>query len=176
MSPFPITIGPRSSRILLFNLCPLHIMSFGLDIAKSPITLTFQTSSSAKSIWQGLSQDQLHQNVMELKLKTDTPSEIKRFDEHNWLNLKNIADHDHLPISTERRLANNLAFLADGDDGVKTVSAVVLEVAKDPYGSPSLTVRHAVNEVVVKGYAKTLRNIFDLLALCSKRGKSSIFI
>ena len=81
-----------------------------------------------------------------------------------------------MPISTERRLASNLAFLADGDDGVKTVSAVVLEVAKNPVGNPSMIVRHAVNEVVLEGYANTFRIIFDLLALCSRGGKSSVLV
>lgn len=131
--------------------------------------LSVNTSSAPKSIWRGLGHDQFRTNIVALqRASNQVPCNPKIHTRKEWHNPK-IRHHDAsyvLPFEVEQRLADDFAFIAAAEEGVKAVSAVALEERRDPAG---LTIRLAANETVPERVPDTFKKIFNLLGRCAQR-------
>ncbi|MCJ1262668.1 hypothetical protein MMC22_002538 [Lobaria immixta] len=131
--------------------------------------LSVNTSSARKSIWQGVDREQFRTNIVALqRASNQVPCDPKVHTRKEWHNPRIRQDDPSyvLPFEVEQRLADDFAFLAAAEEGVKAVSAVALEESLDPAG---LTVRLAANETVPEHVPDTFKTIFSLLGRCAKR-------
>lgn len=131
--------------------------------------LSVNTSSARKSIWRGVDRDQFRTNIVALqRASNQVPCDPKVHTRKEWRNPRIRQDDPSylLPFEVEQRLADDFAFLAAAEEGVKAVSAVALEESLDPAG---LTIRLAANETVPEHVPDTFKTIFGLLGRCAKR-------
>lgn len=127
------------------------------------------TATARASIWRGLSQATFRNDISTLQQDSnEVPCDPKVHTREEWRNPRIRQDDPSriLPFQVEQRLADDFAFLAAADEGVKAVSAVALEESVDPAG---LVVRLAANETVPKGVPDTFKAMFDLLRQCASK-------
>ncbi|KAK0507435.1 hypothetical protein JMJ35_009958 [Cladonia borealis] len=75
-----------------------------------------------------------------------------------------------LPFDVEQRVADDLAFIAAAEEGVKSISAIALE---QHLGAAGLTIRLAANEIIPKDVPSIFRRLFDLMSQCATDRKFS---
>lgn len=129
--------------------------------------LNVNTSSPGKSIWRGLGRDQFRRNILALqRASNDVPCDPKIHVRNEWHNPRVRYDNPSyvLPFEVEQRLADDFAFIAAAKEGVKAVSAVVVEESLDPAG---LTIRLAANQTLPERVPDTFKVIFNLLQKCA---------
>lgn len=69
-----------------------------------------------------------------------------------------------LPFEVEQRVADDLAFIAAAEEGVKSVSAVALE---QHVGAAGVTIRLAANETIPNDVPSSLRRLLDIMSQCA---------
>ncbi len=129
--------------------------------------LPVQTNSARQSIWRGTNLDTFRTHVVELQdASNKVPSDPEDNSAHLWLAQRtNAVNSVHLlPFQVEQRVADDLAFIAAAEEGVKSVSAVALE---QHVGAAGLTIRLAANETIPKNVPSIFRQLFDLMSQCA---------
>ncbi|MCJ1464795.1 hypothetical protein MMC07_003408 [Pseudocyphellaria aurata] len=131
--------------------------------------LSVNTSSIRKSIWRDIDRDRFRRNIVALqRASNQVPCDPKVHTRNEWRNPR--ISHDDpsytLPFEVEQRLADDFAYIAAAEEGVKAVSAVALEESLDPAG---LTMRLAANESVPERVPHIFKKIFNLLGRCARR-------
>ena len=125
------------------------------------------TATLGQSIWQPLSQKKFLQNVVDLhQISKKVPGNPKIHSRTEWSAERIRYDSvDYiLPFSVEQRLADDLAFIAAAEEGVKAISAVGLEQNVETH---SLIVRLAANDTIPQDLPATFESMFDLLGKCA---------
>ena len=129
--------------------------------------LPVRTASAKQSIWRGTNLDTFRTNVVTLEhVSNRVPSDPEDNSARSWLAQRIVADNsvNLLPFEVEQRVADDLAFIAAAEEGVKSVSAVALE---QHVGAPGVTIRLAANEVIPKDVPSSFRRLFDLMSQCA---------
>lgn len=129
--------------------------------------LPVRTASANQSIWRGTNLDTFRTNVVTLQhASSKVPSDPEDHSAGLWLAQRTDAVNSvHLlPFDVEQRVADDLAFIAAAEEGVKSVSAVALE---QHVGAVGLTIRLAANETIPKNVPSSFRRLFDLMAQCA---------
>ena len=122
------------------------------------------------SIWHNIDQNVFRQHIIDLQRASNAvPSDPIVHAASRWLQSHPKTDDSRLlPFHVEHRLADDFAFLAAAEEGVKEVSSVALEEHRNP---SSLIVLLAANERVSPAVEDTFRALFDLLSKCASRSK-----
>lgn len=131
--------------------------------------LDADTATPDQSVWRPLSQKKFLQNVVDLhRASNKISSNPKVHARIEWpaARIRNDSADYVLPFETEQRVADDLAFIAAAEEGVKAISAVGLE---QTLGTHSLVVRLAVNETIPQDVPDTFEKISDLLSGCATR-------
>ena len=129
--------------------------------------LPVRTASANQSIWRGTNLNTFRTNVVTLQ---DVSSRVPSDPEDNsaclWLaqGKKAVNSVHLLPFDVEQRVADDLAFIAAAEEGVKSVSAVALE---QHVGVAGVTIRLAANETIPKDVPGIFRRLFDLMSQCA---------
>ena len=130
--------------------------------------LPVQTASKKQSIWQGTNLNTFRTNVVTLEdVSNRVPSDPEDNSARLWLLTQgtNAVNSVYLlPFDVEQRVADDLAFIAAAEEGVKSVSAVALE---QHVGATGLTIRLAANEIIPKDVPSIFRRLFDLMSQCA---------
>ncbi len=129
--------------------------------------LPVRTASADQSIWRGTKLDAFRRNVVALQYASNkVPSDPEDHSARLWLAQRtNAVNSFHLlPFHVEQRVADDLAFIAAAEEGVKSVSAVALE---QHVGAAGLTIRLAANETIPKNVPSIFRRMFDLMSQCA---------
>ena len=129
--------------------------------------LPVRTASAKQSIWRDTSIDTFRRNVVSLQHASNkVPSDPQDHSASLWLAQRTNAVKSVylLPFEVEQRVADDLAFIAAAEEGVKSVSAVTLE---QHIGDAGLTIRLAANEIIPKDVPGIFRRLFDLMAQCA---------
>ena len=129
--------------------------------------LPVRTASAKQSIWRGTNVDNFRTNVVALQRASNkVPSDPEDHSASLWLAQRtNAVDAVHvLPFDVEQRVADDLAFIAAAEEGVKSVSAVALE---EHVGEAGLTIRLAANEIIPNNVPSIFRRLFDLMGQCA---------
>ena len=135
--------------------------------------LPVQTASAKQSIWWDVKLDPFRRHVIALQQASNkVPSDPQDYSARSWLARRTNASELNyvLSIDAEQRLADDLAFIAAAEEGVKTISAVTLE--QDVEGV-DLTVRLTANETIPKLVPSTFKNLFEQLAKCASKSAYS---
>lgn len=135
--------------------------------------LSVNTSSIGKSIWGDLGFDRFRTNTVALQqASNEVPGDPKVHTRNEWRNPRIRHDDPSyiLPFEVEQRLADDFAFIAAAEEGVKAISAVALEESLGPAG---LTIRLAANESVPECVPDIFKKIFNLLGRCARRSAYS---
>ncbi len=131
--------------------------------------LDAHTATLDQSVWRPLSQKKFLQNVVDLhRASNKIPSHPKVHTRIEWpaARIQNdIADYV-LPFKTEPRLADDLAFIAAAEEGLRAISAVGL---KQTLGTHGLLVCLPANETITQDVPHTFEKMFDLLSRCATR-------
>lgn len=102
------------------------------------------------------------------KTSNEVPEDPKEHSLDLWR--QRHRDHDRLghslPMASEKRIADDIAFVAASKDNVKAVSAVGLEEHKNQSG---MIIRLAANDHVAPETAQALTAIFGELSKCASR-------
>ena len=137
--------------------------------------LPVQTASVNQSIWQAVNLDSFRRHVVALQQASNKiPSDPQEYSARSWLARRTNASESNyvLSIDAEQRLADDLAFIAAAEEGVKTISAVTLE---QHVGGAGLTVRLAANETIPERVPSTFRALFELLSRCACKSAYSSY-
>ena len=129
--------------------------------------LPVQTASRKQSIWQGTNLNTFRTNVVTLQdVSNRVPSDPEDNSARSWLAQGTTAVNSvHLlPFDVEQRVADDLAFIAAAEEGVKSVSAVALE---QHVGASGVTIRLATNQTIPKDVPSSFRRLFDLMSQCA---------
>ena len=129
--------------------------------------LPVQTASKKQSIWQGTNLNTFRTNVVTLQdVSNRVPSDPEDNSARSWLaqGTTALTSVHLLPFDVEQRVADDLAFIAAAEEGVKSVSAVALE---QHVGATGITIRLAANEIVPKDVPSSFRQLFDLMSQCA---------
>ena len=126
------------------------------------------TAAPDQSIWQGLNQSLFRKRIDDLRGKTRCPRAPILHTEKEWRGRAVTADVNTriLPFDVERRLADDLAFVAAFQKHVKQISSCALEERHDSSG---VTIRLAANGGVEEAVVKSFRQVCELLQSCAKR-------
>ena len=132
-----------------------------------------RTAKSSSSIWKGLSEDAFRQTVIALSRATNgVPVDSKR-----WWSMSRSSQSLATPIEcrllsfqTEKRLADDFAFISAAQEGVETVAAVCIEEIREPMG---LVICFAANEGIREEIRNALGEICDCLMSCAQAGRYS---
>ncbi len=138
--------------------------------------LPVDTALQPDSIWAGLTQDEFRRNVVALqRASNEVPGDPKIHSRNEWSNPEIWQDDPKrvLPFSIEQRLADDFAFLAAAEEGVKSVSAVGLEQDIERHG---MVVRLAANDTIAQDVLRTFELMFDLLVKCAGQSGYSVFL
>jgi len=130
--------------------------------------LPVRTASSRESIWRDLPQVSFRRSVTSLRNVTHVPGDPQIHSEHAWSSANPTKANEpyKLPLDQERRLANDLAYIAAIQKDVFTISAAALEEALD---SRSIIIRLASNEAIQPEVAEHFESILNLLQRCAKQ-------
>ena len=129
--------------------------------------LPVRTASANQSIWRGTNFDTFRRNVVTLQHASNkVPSDPEDHSASLFLARRtNAINSIHLlPFHVEQRVADDLAFIAAAEEGVKSVSAVALE---QHVGAAGLTIRLAANETIPENVPSIFRRMFDLMSQCA---------
>ena len=129
--------------------------------------LPVQTASKDQSIWLGIGLDTFRRHVVALELASHRmPSDPEDHSVRLWLaHRPDASDSNYvLPFEVEQRVADDLAFLAAAEEGVKSVSAVALEQCGL---TASLTIRLVANDTIPKSVPGIFRQLFDIMSRCA---------
>ena len=129
--------------------------------------LPVRTASAEESIWRDTNIDTFRRNVVSLQHASNkVPSDPEYYSASLWLAQRTdtVNSIHSLPVDVEQRVADDLAFIAAAEEGVKSVSAVALE---EHVGEAGLTIRLAANEIIPKDVPSTYRRLFDLMSQCA---------
>ena len=129
-----------------------------------------RTSSKQHSIWRGFSENEFRKNILALaKASGSVPQDTQIFNIQTWQQQRSQhrASRDRaLSLEAERRLVDDLAFIAVPAKESKTVSAMTVEETANPLG---LKTRLAANQGVANRTQNSLRHIFRVLAACARK-------
>ncbi len=133
-------------------------------------SLPADTAPILDSVWRYLPRDDFRKNLVALqRVSNEVPGDPAVHLRNNWSEPRIRYDDQNyvLPFSIEQRLADDFAFLAAAEEGVKAVSAVGLEQDVEHHG---MTIRLAANDTIPPDVPKIFSIMFDLLVKCA--GKS----
>ena len=134
-----------------------------------------QTASANQSIWRDVKLDTFRRHVVTLQQASNKiPNDPQEYSARSWLARRTNASESNyvLSIDAEQRLADDLAFIAAAEEGVKTISAITLE---QHVGGAGLTVRLATNETIPESVPSAFRAFFELLTRCAYKSAYSSF-
>jgi hypothetical protein len=137
--------------------------------------LPAQTASRKESIWRDVNHNDFRSNVVALQnASNEVPRDPKVYTKDEWLarGIRAVDIGHVLPFNVEQQLADDLAFIAAAEEGVKAVSAVGLEELVEHRG---LIVRLAANDVMPRHIPETFEKMFGILKHCARRGSYSLF-
>ena len=132
--------------------------------------LPVNTATKAGSIWRGLAHDEFRRNVVALqRVSNEVPGDPRVHSRNEWSEPRIRLEDPHyiIPFGIEQRLADDFAFLAAAEEGVKAVSAVGLEQDIEHHG---MVIRLAANDSIPREVPKVFTSMFELLGRCA--GKS----
>ncbi|KAJ9628756.1 hypothetical protein H2203_002658 [Taxawa tesnikishii (nom. ined.)] len=113
------------------------------------------------SIWTAAEKETFYRHADGMKMANCVPK--------SWIHKKaewpKDMDEELLPFATERQLADDFAFIAAYQNGVRQVTTATVEVSKQ-----GVTVRLAANEGVDKCVQVALRELFRILESCARKG------
>ncbi|KAL9604450.1 MAG: hypothetical protein Q9179_001839 [Wetmoreana sp. 5 TL-2023] len=129
-----------------------------------------KTASREDSIWKKLSEDEFRKNIVSLaQASNSVPADARDYSLTDWES-RHPNDSNaqrRLSLDDERRIADDLAYIAASREGGEAVSAVTLE---EQVKSPGLTVRLAANRSIPKQVPEQLKAVFRFLRSRSGRG------
>lgn len=131
--------------------------------------LPVRNATEKSSIWRNLSEDKLRKRMVALEQASQGhPEDAKAHSVREWRqsNMCEVGTARSLSLSTEQRLADDLAFICAWEGSVKEVSAVAIE---ELTGTPGLIFRLAVNDVINTKVLDTLKKMLLSLELCARR-------
>ena len=138
--------------------------------------LPVNTAPTLDSVWRYLPRDNFRRNVVALqRVSNEVPGDpvVHSRDEWSEPRIRHDDPNYVLPFSIEQRLADDFAFLAAAEEGVKTVSAVGLEQDVEHHG---MIVRLVANDTIPPDVPKTFHLMFDLLIKCARKSGYSISV
>ena len=138
--------------------------------------LPVNTAARADSIWRDLTHDEFRRNVVALqRVSNEVPGDPKIHSRNEWAEPRiRFDDLSYiLPFSIEQRLADDFAFLAAAEEGVKAVSAVGLEQDVEHHG---MIIRLAANDTVPQEVPNTFSLMFELLVQCAGKSGYRAFV
>lgn len=114
--------------------------------------------SAQSNFWTEISKRTFHENVLELNDWNREPCAAEDY----RCNAVQESDTDTyvLKFGEEQHLADHIAFLAQNQEGAKSVSAVMIEEDRE---GQSLTFRLAGNETPTDKVVEGLRGILDIV-------------
>lgn len=134
--------------------------------------LPVRTATEQFSIWRKLPEDKFRKRMVALEhASRGFPEDAKAHSVQGWRdsNTCELGTARRLSLRREQRLADDLAFIAASQGGVKYVSAVAIE---ECIGNPGLIFRLAVNDVMDPPDTRvpdTLQRMLPLLEACARR-------
>lgn len=131
--------------------------------------LPLDTARPGRSVWDDMDRGTFENHVMALSRAKSVPDSRIHL-EANWPEQRN---QDLLPFAIERQLADDFAFIAAYEYGVRYVTAAAIEPSSEP---SSLTVRLAANEGIDDGVKYAFEKLFRTLERCATKGKYTIFV
>jgi hypothetical protein len=137
--------------------------------------LPVRTASREQSVWKDLNENEFRRNVIELeKVSNEVPRDPKVYTQDNWLarGTRTVEAMHTLPFGVEQQLADDLAFIAAAEEGVKAVSAIGIEEADEHRG---LIVRLAANDVIPGNVPRTLEMMFHIVKQCAMKSMPILF-
>lgn len=137
--------------------------------------LPVQSASRSQSVWKDIDEYEFRRNIIELeKVSKEVPRDPKVYTLDNWLARgTRSVDMEHiLPFHVEQQLADDLAFIAASQEGVKAVSAVGIEELDKHSG---LIVRLAANDVIPDDVPTTFESMFRILKQCAMKSMPMFF-
>lgn len=136
--------------------------------------LQVNTSLPQESIWRGVSQQTLRQNIVALEdqaVYQGLGKQIAASEKHWEKKRRELSSLEYqLPLAVEQRLADDFAFLAAAEPGARATSAVCIEEASNTEG---LVVRLAANGGVSLAVREAIEGILDLLVDCAQKSLST---
>lgn len=124
-----------------------------------------QTAPPEKSVWDVVGQDVFERNVAALRRQNIVLGAHVYTISNNWTNGGTVAEACDLQIDVERELADDFAFVAAHEEGVRTVTAAVIETS-----SSCVKVVLAANEGIDDRVECTFQDMFRLLEACARCG------
>lgn len=136
--------------------------------------LPVQTASAKQSIWHGQGLANFRKHVVALqRVSNKIPADPQEHSANLWISQTSTTEaRNVLPFDVEQRIADDLAFIAAAEEGVKAISAVALEAHVSGHG---LIVRLAANQVIPNTVPGAFGHIFELLSRCARSRLSFTF-
>ena len=133
------------------------------------IRLPVRTASKKRSVWLGLGENQFRKHMVDLEsASNEVPEDPVVHSLQKWEQGHAYPRH-LLPLTVEQRTADDIAFVAAAEEGVKAVAAASIEELVDGQG---IRVRLAMNEGVPTKTREVLETMFSTIATCASRRKS----
>lgn len=129
-----------------------------------------RTAKPNSSIWKRLSEDDFRRTVIALSRATNgVPVDSKLWwsTSRSSQSLPSLTDDRLLSSKTERRLADDIAFISAAQEGVESVTAVCIDELREP---PGLVFRIAANEGIREEIRGALQRICECLMSCAQTG------
>lgn len=129
-----------------------------------------RTAKPNSSIWKELSEDAFRRTVISLSRATDVVpvgSKLWWSTSRSSQSLPSLTNCRLLSCQTERRLADDIAYISAAQEGVERVAAVCIDELREP---PGLIFRIAANEGIREEIRDALQRICDCLMSCAQTG------
>ncbi|KAL8803079.1 MAG: hypothetical protein Q9182_003392 [Xanthomendoza sp. 2 TL-2023] len=139
------------------------------------MTVAVRTASTRDSIWKGLNEGTFRRNLVALAdISDEVPGDRKSYHYNKSSPPKRPPSPSKRALSEEdeKRLADDIAFLAAASEGVGAVTAASLEEQIEP---PSLTIRLAANAQIPECVLDQVRAILALLYTSSTSCSTTLF-
>lgn len=127
-----------------------------------------KTANPGESVWDVVGRVQFDDDVSALMRHNQATGTIKNYSLDELRLHSGQSDLISLPIDIECQLADDIAFVAAFEEGVRTVTAATVETLPD-----GLRVVLAANEGVQSQVIDAFKDVFDLLKACAELRKSS---
>jgi hypothetical protein len=140
-------------------------MQFRAPTAQAPM-LHPDTAPSYRSIWSGVNQSEFRDRVKVLEAQNIVGN-------LSTSNSQDLDSHDPrylLPLASEQRLADDIAFLAAYEPGAGYVSAATFGALE---GQPGIRICLAANRGVTEAAEAELRKFLALVEQCARKGSLS---
>ena len=133
--------------------------------------LPLRTASRKNSIWRELPENRLRRDMVTLEQASNAvPEDARVHSLQSWETQTTPQEQSNrtLTLVVEQRLADDLAFVAAAEEGVRAVSAAAIEERLDSTG---LMIILTANETVAPNVLDAFRVMTQILGNCATRSR-----